>query len=143
MTHQLRLDLKNPVTGHFSSIPHLCHDEMVPAAYRASWTSRTDNEPKDPGINYHSPLFSPFNSPEHTWKDLPRTFIQAGEDDLLRDDAVIYAEALRKAGVEVQIDVQTQIGHQCYSIWHDETNETHRELKQRTMRGVAWLLRKE
>ena len=129
---------------------------MVPANFRKSWTSREDNELKDPamrrfqkiygkqlGIDFHSALFSPFNATEEGWKGLPRTYISAGEDDLLRDDTVVHAEALRKAGVEVEIDVHSHVGHECYSIFSDETKETHRLLKQKTMRGVAWLLRKE
>lgn len=107
--------LKHQITGHFSSIFQFSEDSMVPTEYRNSWTSRTDNEPKDPvlaqmqkklgkqlGIDYHSPIFSSFNAAEAAWKRLPRTYVQAGEDDLLRDDAVIYAEALRKLSAEVE-----------------------------------------
>jgi epsilon-lactone hydrolase len=61
----------------------------------------------DPRNPYISPIYS---DPA----GLPPTLIQAGSDEILRDDAVRMAEKMRAAGCEVELDVWEKMPH----VWH-------------------------
>jgi monoterpene epsilon-lactone hydrolase len=61
-------------------------------------------DPRDP---YVSPLYG-------NAADLPPTLIHAGSDEVLLDDAVRMAEAMRAAGCEVELDVWPKMPH----VWH-------------------------
>ena len=50
---------------------------------------------------YLNPYFSPLLA--DTFVGLPKTIIYAAEHDVLRDDALLYAEQLRNAGVPVEV----------------------------------------
>jgi len=54
-----------------------------------------------PGVDRRDPLLSPLRAPDHS--DLPSALIVTGEYDPLRDDGERYADALRSAGVEVDL----------------------------------------
>jgi epsilon-lactone hydrolase len=45
---------------------------------------------------------------------LPPLLIHAGEDEVLRDDAVHVAELAKEAGVEVRVEVYPRMWH----VWH-------------------------
>jgi monoterpene epsilon-lactone hydrolase len=61
----------------------------------------------DPHDPYISPLYGDATG-------LPPTLIQAGSDEVLLDDAVRMAEAMRAAGCEVELDVWPKMPH----VWH-------------------------
>jgi acetyl esterase/lipase len=117
--------LSPPLTGGFLCIPHLLVEEIVPAPYKEQWTSREENA-NDPHFNraavaqvlealepdVHSPWFSPFNSPT-LHRGLAPVYIQAGNHDVLRDDALIYAKVLQDAGVTVRIDNYPTLGYEA------------------------------
>ncbi|KAI8503965.1 neutral cholesterol ester hydrolase 1 [Branchiostoma belcheri] len=50
------------------------------------------------------PRFAPLMADDDDLKDLPPTFVMTCEYDVLRDDGVMYATRLRKAGVRVEHD---------------------------------------
>lgn len=54
------------------------------------------------------PLASPLHADLH---DLPPILLQAAEDDLLRDDALTFAERLRQASNPVQVQLYPQMQH--------------------------------
>jgi len=61
-------------------------------------------DPRDP---YVSPLYGDAAG-------LPPTLIQAGSDEVLLDDAVRMAEAMRVAGCDIELDVWPKMPH----VWH-------------------------
>lgn len=61
-------------------------------------------DPRDP---YVSPLYGDAAG-------LPSTLIQAGSDEVLLDDAVRMAEAMRVAGCDIELDVWPKMPH----VWH-------------------------
>ncbi|KAF2167205.1 hypothetical protein M409DRAFT_22634 [Zasmidium cellare ATCC 36951] len=154
IAHQLKHEaLQFPITGSFIGIAPLLIESTVPAQYKHLWTSRTDNPKGNPHFGYKgdermvellqadpaSPLYSPTNDLAGLG-GLPRTYFQLGDNDPLRDDCVVYAKALEDAGVQVKMDIIPDIGHECFSIWYNEEEGSPKELKTKTMEGIAWLL---
>ncbi len=74
----------------------------------------------DPGL---SPLFAELAG-------LPKTLIQVGDDELLLDDSVRYADAARRAGVDVTLDVKMQLWHvwQVMAGWMPEADQAVAEI---------------
>jgi acetyl esterase/lipase len=54
------------------------------------------------------PLLSPINADLH---ELPPLIIHAGDNEFLRDDAVHIAEAAKRAGVEVELEIYPRMWH--------------------------------
>ena len=92
------------------------------------------------GMDWNSPLWSPFNS-ENAFRDLPRTFIQVGGRDLIRDDGIIWAKALADHGVETRLEVYPGNEH-AFWIGFPQLKQS-RQFMTDVALGVAWLLRKE
>ncbi|MBA4287221.1 MAG: alpha/beta hydrolase [Xanthomonadaceae bacterium] len=65
-----------------------------------------------------SPLFARLEG-------LPKTLIQVGDDEVLLDDSVRLADAARKAGVDVTIDLKPQLWHvwQVMAGWMPEADQ--------------------
>ena len=57
-----------------------------------------------------SPILTP------SLKGMPPTLIHVGEWDVLRDEAIQYANRLRDAGCDVTITVQPQQGHSPHAV---------------------------
>lgn len=64
----------------------------------------------DPKHPYASPLFADL-------KGLPPILLQAAGDEILRDDSVRFAAALREAGVKVELDVWPGLFHVFEFAW--------------------------
>lgn len=63
------------------------------------------------GADPHNPYISPiYGDPA----GLPPTLIQAGSDEILRDDAVRMADKMRAAGCAVELELWEQMPH----VWH-------------------------
>ncbi len=60
-----------------------------------------DHDPRDPLI---SPVFG-------DWQGLPPLLIHAGEDEILRADAVGVTELARAAGVDVRLEIYPRMWH--------------------------------
>ncbi len=65
------------------------------------------NDPKHP---YASPLFGDL-------KGFPPVMLQAAGDEILRDDSVLFAAALRQAGVKVELDISPGLFHVFEFAW--------------------------
>lgn len=140
------------LTGSFISIPMLFLEETVPEKHKSLWTARDDNRsdpamPRDPLANVFSrvqadiksPIFSPFNA-KNPHVGLPRTYVQVGGKDLIRDDGIIYERCLRDNGVETRLDCFEDLSHQGWT--NTATEEIHRELGEKALDAMRWLLRK-
>lgn len=150
--------LAHPVTGVFLSVPLLLHESIVPAEYAAAWTSRVEHADA-PIINaaelalterrmqadHRSPWFSPLNLDLAglRGRHAARAYFQAGQLDILRDDAVVYERALRDKGVaETRIDVIQNVDHAGWcSLPVPPVHSA--EMRTKSMDGMAWLLGKE
>ena len=75
------------------------------------------------------------------FKGLPRTYIVACGMDPLRDDGILYEEALREDGVETRINVYSGLPHCWWAIMpHLESSKKY-ELD--SVAGLKWLLKRE
>lgn len=82
----------------------------------------------DPGL---SPLFAELAG-------LPKMLIQVGDDEVLLDDAVRFAEAARTAGVTLRLDVRMNLWHvwQAMAGWMPEADQAVAEIGA-FMRGLV------
>lgn len=149
-------ELTQPIKGVFLSVPLVVHEDMVlPAEYASIWTSRVEHADA-PILNanqlvvvherlkadYHSPWFSPLNLDLATLvgHHAPKVYVQAGQLDVLRDDAVVYARALGdKAVAETRLDVVQDVDHAGWCslpvpACHSE------EMRTKSLDGMAWLM---
>lgn len=60
------------------------------------------------GQDPHNPLMSPIFG---DWRGLPPLLIHAGEDEVLRHDAIAAADAARAAGVDVRLEIYPRMWH--------------------------------
>ncbi len=78
-------------------------DPLLPARaikmYNRAYVA--DHDPRDPLI---SPVFG-------DWRGLPPLLIHAGEDEILRSDAMRVAELARAAGVDVRLEIYPRMWH--------------------------------
>lgn len=150
--------LAQPFQGVFLSVPLLVHEHMdLPAEYKELWKSRTGNEEtmalnaksiEEVQTRLKADLDSPWWSPlNHDLAKLaghhaPRVYIQAGENDLLRDDAVVYERALRDHGIaETKLDVIKGVEHAGWCTFPlDDCHTT--EMRIKSLDGMSWLLGK-
>lgn len=143
------------ITGLFTAVPKLLHEEMVPSRYASAFTSREENA-NAPVLNaiglrnshlrlrpdVHSPWFSPINldlsrvRDEHPGK----VYVQCGNLDILRDDALIYEQILRDEDIaETRIDVFEGYDHAAWiSLPFPQCHS--QEMREKTLDGMAWLL---
>jgi acetyl esterase/lipase len=77
---------------------------------RGCWTafSRHYAGSNDPGLPGMSPLYGDLHG-------LPPLLIYAGDDEILRDDSVRFAEKAKQAGVDVTLEVGRGMFH-CYPV---------------------------
>jgi monoterpene epsilon-lactone hydrolase len=76
----------------------LLHPKMMKKANRLYIA---DNEPQNPLI---SPIFG-------DWRGLPPLLIHAGEDEILRDDALRSEKLARQDGVDVRVEIYPRMWH--------------------------------
>jgi acetyl esterase/lipase len=142
--------LNPPLTGSWVSIPLLLVKEIVPLRYTDEWTSMEANKDNESlnrdtirniirtlAPDVRSPLFSPFNS-QTPHVGLPATYVQVGGLDVLRDDGLILAKALRENGVPTRCDLFDDLGHAAWTIY--TTAYSRVRLGPKTMEGMRWLL---
>ncbi len=89
-----------------SHVTRAARDPMVRAADLARWRSAYmgDADPR-------APLASPIHA---DLRGLPPMLIQVGDEEVLLDDARLFAERARAAGVEAKLEVWDRMIH----VWH-------------------------
>lgn len=85
-------------------------DVMLKPAGIAKFALKYLESGQDPKHAYASPLFADL-------KGLPPVMLQAAGDEILRDDSVRLAAALREAGVKVELDVWPGLFHVFEFAW--------------------------
>jgi acetyl esterase/lipase len=151
-------EIKTRITGLFVSIPRLLYEGNVPARYATANRSREENA-NAPVLNatllrnselrlkpdVRSPFCSPMNLNLHAIRaEHPqKVYIQCGELDILRDDAVIYERMLREDNVcETRIDQFKGIDHVAWlSLPFPQFHS--QEMREKTLEGMGWLLGKD
>lgn len=142
--------LKPPITGQFLSVPALLPDTNVPVHLEHLYGSRIGNV-NDPvlkrvppgaveavyGPIKDSPLWDPFNHPKGH-KGVAKAFFQVAGLDPLRDEAIMYDQKLREAGVVTRFELYPGYGHMFWTNY-PELAESEKYVAD-TLVGVQWLL---
>lgn len=117
-----------PVTGQWLCVPALMDETTVPSKYKSHYLAYEHNKdvPVLPAaaiaaIDGHlqSDKSSPLRFPvlnEVPLAKVPRTFLQSDGMDPLRDDALIYDEMLKEAGVETRINFYPGCPHAHFAF---------------------------
>ena len=147
------MSLRYPITGSFICIALLFTERTVPQKYKPLFTSREENDIppagkqsvsdciSNAGADSSSPLFCAVHHAKGL-RGLPRTAMQVGGKDVMRDDCVVYARLLEDAGIEVRLDNHAEIGHGAWTIFTDMNAPTSDMLKEKTLDAIRWLLRR-
>ncbi|KAK4545793.1 hypothetical protein LTR36_002747 [Oleoguttula mirabilis] len=145
--------LNPPITGQWLCTPALMDEQHVPEKYKKYFLSREHNAhapvldraalaalKKHVEWDDDSPLRFPVLS-KAPLKDLPPTYFQADGMDPIRDDAMIYDEMLKEAGVKTKIDFYPGCphGHMFFMPGIELSNRGLSDM----FAGFGWLLGKE
>ncbi|KAI1339807.1 Alpha/Beta hydrolase protein [Xylariaceae sp. FL0016] len=155
-------DITSPITGLYLAAPHLVNEEMLPSELAYILRSRVENASApvlDIGLvrsmeerlaaDYSSPWFSPLNLPKTSLSSGTKSYfpakvyLQCGGLDVLRDDAVVFAKALRDGKVaESRLDKIDDMGHVAWLTY--PFPDCHRDdVKEKSLNGMAWMLERE
>ncbi|CDO77116.1 hypothetical protein BN946_scf184592.g12 [Trametes cinnabarina] len=140
------------LTGQLLREPIVCHPDAYPEEWKSGFRSMEKNKDMPPvtrallhqffgwyAAPAADPRFSPLLYPSHA--GLARAYIQAMELDPLRDDALVYARALRHAGVAVRLDLYPGVSHGFHYVWpHLKASA---KVRSDLVEGVKWLLSQE
>jgi acetyl esterase/lipase len=147
--------LAKPLTGQFLCVPGLAVDEIVPAEYRACFTSREENRDVA-GLNaaavklvfeglqctdYSSPWFSPISAiaSQEPVNKIP-VYLEHCALDPLRDDATVYGKLLESRGVQTKMHLFPEDGHASWTVMDSPTKARNPTIKEAQMAGMKWLL---
>jgi acetyl esterase/lipase len=151
--------LRHAPTGLWAGVPAILAEAVaLPAEYAPLWRSRVENADslfltteqihdteRRLAPDFGSPWFSPLNLDLDRLKGhhMPRVYLQAGQLDCLRDDAVVYGRIMNDKGIaEARVDVVEDLGHVSWVTF--PVPEAHTDkLKTISLDGMAWLLHKE
>lgn len=149
----LEKKLSPGLTGLLASVPSCLSEEIVPEKYKEVWFSREQNAnapilgksemdmlTRQWNPDPFSEDFSPFNS-SVSFSGLPQTYVQVCGLDSLRDDGLVYARALREAGVEVKLDVYPGMMHGHFNVVPSHSLAVKANID--IVCAAGWLFRRE
>ncbi|KAK5174438.1 uncharacterized protein LTR77_001518 [Saxophila tyrrhenica] len=144
----------HPVTGQWLCVPSLMDADSVPEKFKPYFLSLEHNKDAPilsasamEAIKTHlesdstSALRYPVLNKEVPLEKIPPTFLQADGLDPLRDDALIYDEMLKEAGVETRINFYPGCPHGHFAFFPGL--EISNKAVADVMTGVGWLLKKQ
>ncbi|KAK5738338.1 hypothetical protein LTR17_006057 [Elasticomyces elasticus] len=148
-------ELRVPITGLWLGIPALMDERHVPGEYREYFLAREQNAHAPTldvaalaalselnGWDDDSPLRFPVLFRDQVpLSSLPPTYFQVCGADPVRDDALIYDEMLKEAGVKTKVDFYPGCPHGHWAFMPGI--EVSEKAGVDTMVGVGWLLGKE
>lgn len=152
-TKSIEEPLAHPITGQWLCVPSLMDEALVPEKYKPYFLSREQNKeaPILPSSaldelqtmvhwDDKSSMRYPLNSKAPLSK-VPPTYTQACGMDSIRDDALIYDEMLKEAGVKTKIDLYPGCPHGHFAFFPglEVSNRALADI----MVGMGWLLGKE
>ncbi|EMF15607.1 alpha/beta-hydrolase [Sphaerulina musiva SO2202] len=145
--------LAYPLTGQWLAVPSLMHEGCCPPKYKTCYISLTQNSScprlgqetrdrimeavrwdKDSDLRYAANSKTPMAGQ-------PRTYLQVDGQDPLRDDALIYDEMLREAGVKTKLDLYPGCPHAHWSSMRGL--EIGNKALIDTVVGLGWLLNRK
>ncbi|KAL4914511.1 Alpha/Beta hydrolase protein [Aspergillus aurantiobrunneus] len=143
--------LSPPLTGLWISIPITTWSaDGLPAEYRDSWVSRTENAHApvmdvadiDTAAAAYKPdvfsdNFSPFLYPDLA-PLLPPAYVQVVGLDPLRDDGLVYERYLRDHGVKTRLDFYPGVPHCHFAVYPGL--QASRKFRRDVAVSVGWLL---
>ncbi|KAI0328847.1 hypothetical protein GY45DRAFT_1419728 [Cubamyces sp. BRFM 1775] len=137
------------LTGQLLCEPSVCHPAAYPESLKSKFKSIQEFTAMPPlsketiekfyewyNAPPSDPRFSPLLYPSH--QGLPRAYFQAMGFDALRDDALVYAEVLREAGVDTKVDIYPGVGHGFYYAFPSLTAAA--KVREDAEKGIKWLL---
>ncbi|KAF2159622.1 hypothetical protein M409DRAFT_29941 [Zasmidium cellare ATCC 36951] len=144
--------IAHPFTGQWLAVPTLLDDDIVPEKYKEYFISGEQNAKVTEvskeerlkmrqmgGWDRKSDLGWAGNSTTPL-SGQPRTYFQVDGQDTLRDDALIYEEMLKEAGVPTKIDFYPGCPHAHWMLMPGIEISDRARID--TIAGFAWLLGK-
>lgn len=144
-------ELAHPLTGQWLAVPPLFHEDIVPQEYRKIYISADRNA--TPGMtkeermkrreaggwDMSSDLAFAGNS-KTPMSAQPRTYFQVDGQDPMRDDALVYDEMLKEAGVSTKVDFYPGCPHAHWAMMAGIEITDRARID--SIVGLAWLLGK-
>ena len=147
--------LDTPLTGVFLNTPWFFNEKNLPSRFKDKYQSmyeetefQTIKKADIDGIfeslkvtDWRSPWISPANFwLEGQAKKWPKTYFQACQFDLFRDDALIFEQMLREIGTDVRVRMFPEDGHAGMSSMPAVHKSKDPTIEEDTVDNMGWLL---
>ncbi|EIW58422.1 uncharacterized protein TRAVEDRAFT_124132, partial [Trametes versicolor FP-101664 SS1] len=140
------------LTGQIIREPLVIHPDAYPEKLKSEMRSMEENKHMPPltratadfVVGVYNPIrsdprFSPLLYASH--RGLPRAFVQGMALDILRDDARVYAKALREAGIECRHIEYPGVSHGFH--YNYPAIKTAIKVREDLVQGIKWVLSKD
>ncbi|KAK7687166.1 hypothetical protein QCA50_009669 [Cerrena zonata] len=138
-----------PVTGQFLNVPQVVHPDAIPEKYKDLFHSMEQNKDSPildrAGLLKTNELVGARPDDANLWpllattqEGLPPAFLQIGGIDPLRDDGLVYEQALREAGVKTKFEVYTGMPHGGRAMFPNVA--IYKQWDKDQVDGLGWLL---
>jgi hypothetical protein len=130
--------LAKPLTGQLLCVPGLAVDEIVPAEYRACFTSREENRDAA-GLNAAALklVFEGLQCTDYSSPWFPPITAVASQEPV--NKIPVYLE-LESRGVQTKMHLFPEDGHTSWTVMDSPTKARNPTIKEAQMAGMKWLL---